>query len=176
MSPALRLTDFLNDIPVRLRQALPPTWQDVQSRKQAHLVKLWYAEPRLHYEVWPVAGRGIIEVGLHFEADADINKRLLDWFDPHMVALAATLDGAVELEQWTPSWGHIFHVFHAPVLDPTAQAAVVDWLARFIPEAEPILQAALAEIGPVAVSARPGRDWTAWRQRQRRRSRVAIDG
>lgn len=172
----LRQTDFLDTIPAHLRVGLPADWQAFQARRQSHLLKLWYTEPRLHYEVWPVAGRGLIEVGLHFEATADVNKRLLDWFDPHMVALAAAVDGAVELEQWTAAWGHIFHVFHAPSLTVEMQAAVIDWLTRFIPVAEPVLQTALAELGPITATTTRRRDWSAWRQRQQRRTRQSVAG
>jgi hypothetical protein len=168
---AMRGAEFLDGVAGGLRRSLPPQLAGFEARRQAHLLKLWYREPRLHYEVWPVAGRDLIEVGLHFEAEAEVNLRLLRWFDPHLPWLAATLDGAVELEQWTATWGHIFHVFHASTLDAALQAEVVGWLGRLIPVAEPILQAALDEMGPIAASPRRQRDWAAWRERRARRAR-----
>jgi hypothetical protein len=167
----MRTADFLDGVAARLPAQLPPEWAGFQAQRRAHLLKLWYQEPRLHYEVWPVAGRELVEVGLHFEAAAETNLRLLRWFDPHIIALKAALDGTVELEQWTASWGHLFRVFRAPALDAALQAAVCDWLARLIPVAEPILQAALAELGPVAPPASRPRDWAAWRERRARRLR-----
>jgi len=167
----MRTADFLDGVAARLPAQLPPEWAGFQAQRRAHLLKLWYQEPRLHYEVWPVAGRELVEVGLHFEAAAETNLRLLRWFDPHIIALKAALDGTVELEQWTASWGHLFRVFRAPALDAALQAAVCDWLARLIPVAEPILQAALAELGPVAPLASRPRDWAAWRERRARRLR-----
>jgi hypothetical protein len=167
----MRATEFLDGVAGRLRAGLPAEWAGFEARRQAHLLKLWYREPRLHYEVWPVAGRDLIEVGLHFEADAEINLRLLRWFDPHLPWLVATLDGAIEMEQWTATWGHLFHVFHAPKLDAALQAEVADWLGRLIPVAEPILQAALDDYGPIAAPQRRTRDWAAWRERRARRAR-----
>jgi hypothetical protein len=155
----MRSSDFLDGVVERLRVELPAEWAGFQMRSQAHQVKLWYQEPRLHYEVWPVGGRSMLEVGLHFEADPATNHQLVQRFDPHIVWLKATLDGAVELEQWTASWGHLFHVFPAPRLDSALQATVVAWLGRLIPVAEPLLQAALSDLGPVAPPAPPARPW-----------------
>jgi hypothetical protein len=155
----MRSSDFLDGVVERVRTTLPPEWAGFQTRRQAHLVKLWYQEPRLHYEVWPVGGRGLLEAGLHFEADPTMNFHLLQRFDPHIVWLKATLDGAVDLEQWTSSWGHLYHVFPAPKLDSALQATVASWLARLILVAEPLLQAALSDLGPVAAPARPARPW-----------------
>ena len=168
---AMRTAEFLDGVTARLPGLLPAAWAGFQSQRQAHLLKLWYLEPRLHYEVWPIAGRDLVEVGLHFEAAAEVNLRLLHAFDPHIIALKAALDGAVELEQWTASWGHLYHVYHAPKLDAALQTTIADWLARLIPTSEPILQAALAEIGPVAPPVSQPRDWAAWRERRARRAR-----
>jgi hypothetical protein len=162
--------EFLDGVVAHVRAALPPAWADFEARRQGHLIKLWYREPRLHYEVWPVAGRELVEVGLHFEADATVNRRLLDWFDPHMIALKAALDGAIELEQWTASWGHLYHVYPAPALTVPLQAVVGDWLARAIPLVEPLLRAALADLGPVGETKREARDWAEWRRRRARRA------
>jgi hypothetical protein len=168
----MRLGEFLDGVVAHTRAALPPERAAVQVRRQTHLVKLWYQEPRLHYEVWPVGGRDLIEAGLHFEAAAEVNARLLRWFDPHIVALKATLDGAIDLEQWTPSWGHLYHVFPAPALTPALQREVADWLVRLIVVAEPLLEMALTEIGPVTAPLRQPRDWAAWRARRAKRAAV----
>ena len=67
----MKLGEFLDGVVAHTRAALPPERAAVQVQRQAHLVKLWYQEPRLHYEIWPVGGRGLIEAGLHFEAAAE---------------------------------------------------------------------------------------------------------
>jgi hypothetical protein len=167
----MRSSELLEGVVTHLRSALPAEWAGFHAQRRAHLLKLWYVEPRLHYEVWPVSGRDLIEVGLHFEADTAVNQRLVAWFDPHLIRLKAALDGAVELEQWTASWGHLFHVFRAPVLDATVQAAVNQWMTRLIPLTEPLLQAALAEIGPLTATSVQPRDWAAWRKRRAERAR-----
>lgn len=169
----MRSGEFLDGIIDGLRAALPGPLAEFHVQGRAHMLKLWYREPRLHYEVWPVTGRELIEAGLHFEADQQTNLRLLDWFDPHIIELKAAVDGAVELEQWTTSWGHLYHVFAAPTLSPPLQRRIVDWLARLIPVAEPILAAALDDIGPLATVERPSRDWAEWRRRRERRRTAA---
>ena len=166
----MRVGEFLEGVVAQVRAELPEEWAGFQVRRQAQLVKLWYREPRLHYEVWPVSGRDLVEVGLHFEAAAEVNVQLLRWFDPHIIALKDALDGAIDLEQWTPSWGHLYWVFPAPALTVALQREVAAWLARLIPLAEPLLQAALDEIGSVAVPASQPRDWVAWRQRRAKRA------
>jgi hypothetical protein len=165
MTHALRHAEFLDGVAQQLRERLPAPWAEFQARRQGQLLKIWYLEPSLHYEVWPVAGRDLIEVGLHFEASADVNLRLLDIFDPRIFEFKAAVDGAVELEQWTASWAHLHTVMHAARLEQHVQRAVVDWLATIVPLTEPMLAQALADIGPIPT--RPGqtRDWTAWRKR-----------
>jgi hypothetical protein len=171
----VRSSDFLDGIVTDLRRDLPPEWQGFHLQRRVQMLKLWYGEPRLHYEVWPVAGRDLVEIGLHFEADAATNLALLRWFDPHVVRFKAALGGAVDLEQWTSSWGHLYHVLPAPTLDTGLQARISRWLTRLIPLAEPELQAALRQIGtPAAAAARPSRDWAAWRERRARRRHVAV--
>lgn len=165
----MRTGEFLEGVLTQVRAGLPDEFGDFQARRQGHLIKLWYGEPRLHYEVWSVGGRELIEAGLHFEAAAEVNARLLRWFDPHIVALKAALDGAVDLEQWTPAWGHLYHVYPAPALTPALQREISGWLARLIPLAEPLLRAALAEMGPVAALVSQPRDWAAWRERRAKR-------
>jgi hypothetical protein len=168
--------EFLDGIGQRLRRRLPPELGELHGQRRYSLLKLWYHEARLHYEVWPITGRALLEVGLHFEADAAVNHHLLTWFDPHMVELTATMDGAVELEPWTASWGHLFHVFPAPSLDPALQTTVVDWLARLVPLAEPLLRSGLATAGPLTTVERQPRDWEAWRRRRARRRELAQAG
>lgn len=166
----MRTGEFLEGVVEHLRTALPAEWQGFQLQQRASMIKLWYREPRLHYEVWPVSGRDLIEVGLHFEADQAINHQLVARFDPSIIQLKAALDGAVDLEQWTATWGHLFWVFHVVSLDRALQLRVGRWLATLIPIAEPILQAALDDLGPLATGDRPGRDWAEWRRRRERRA------
>ncbi len=171
----MRSSDFFDGIVTELQRGLPPEWQGFHAQRRMQMLKLWYSEPRLHYEVWPVSGRDMIEIGLHFEADPATNLALLSWFDPHVVRFKAALDGAVELEQWTSSWGHLFHVVPAPTLDAGLQTRIGRWLTRLIPLAEPELQAALRELGaPATTKERPSRDWAAWRERRARRRQVSV--
>jgi hypothetical protein len=88
-------------IPDATRPHLPPALRDFRWWARPWQVQIHYGNPRLHYEVWSLSRRNLLELGLHFEhRNRAVNARLLDHFDKHAVAIKAELGEGVEVEPW----------------------------------------------------------------------------
>src|SRR3982074_2138111 len=75
---------FFDQIDDELRGLLGPALRNYQSVRDTRLIKLWYADPAIHFEVQMVAKRWsptqgpVLEVGLHLEhPDPAANERCL---------------------------------------------------------------------------------------------------
>jgi len=97
----MRSSDFMKAIPDAVRPHLPPASRDFQWHARAWLVQIHYGQPAVHYEVWSMQYRDLLELGLHFEQrDPAANARLLAYFDAHAIAIKAELGERVEVEPW----------------------------------------------------------------------------
>ena len=75
---------FFDQIDDELRGLLGPALRNYESVRGSRLIKLWYADPSIHFEVQMVARRWspthgpVLEVGLHLEdPDPSVNERRL---------------------------------------------------------------------------------------------------
>ncbi|RME47732.1 MAG: hypothetical protein D6791_05060 [Chloroflexi bacterium] len=143
MLPAMRVTDFLQAVIEHTRQTLPDGYRDFKVRTRSNLVQLWYSRPQVHFEVWVQGGRNRIEVGLHLEARKPMNDRILRYLAERFVAVQAELGPAVELEQWTQSWGRVHQFVPYDRLDDALSRDVGEALARMILVLEPLCVEAL---------------------------------
>ncbi len=103
------------------------------------LIKIDFGHPETHYEVWHHAGRGRLEVGLHFEGARDLNQAALEHFRPHMVGIKAALPRA-ELEPWDRGWARLYETLPAPHLTGAGAQEAATLLAAYIATLEPILE------------------------------------
>jgi len=89
---------------------LPPSLRKFKTSTRAWLCQLYYADPRLHYEVWNLGERrGLLEIGLHFESkESATNSALLAGFLRHTVEIKATLGSQWEAEQWDKGWTKVY--------------------------------------------------------------------
>src|SRR3972149_7223712 len=78
----LKTKEFLGLVADFLGEHLPQELQDFRVRGPVFsLVGILYAkDPRIHYEVWVQRRTGRLELGLHFEAEAETNTRWLGFF------------------------------------------------------------------------------------------------
>jgi hypothetical protein len=130
-------------IPDATRVHLPPPLRDFQWEARAWLVQLHYGHPRLHYEVWSMAYRNLLEVGLHFEhRDRSVNARLLEHFDAYAVAIKAELGEQVEVEPWDKGWAKVYETLPLQPFEPAFLEQVAQRLARMIAYLQPILDTA----------------------------------
>lgn len=163
-APGLTRRDFFAAVVERLRVLLPSDLADFAHRANMNLVKVYYGNERIHYEVWTDGARGTIEFGLHFEDGPLSTAAYLAHFDQHIVELKHALGPQLELERWTASWGHLFEL--APLTKLTA--ATVDRtahrLAALITTLQPLVEAAgIASERSVQPTESRG-PWRKWRR------------
>lgn len=130
---------FLASLPNFVRSRLPAELGEARSKAQWGLIKIFYGNPHLHYEVNHQAKSQTIEIGLHFEADEFTNARLLGAFRIHERWIHRELPGA-RLEEWDKGWARIWEPVAYESLDPALQRNAADRLARYITTLEPILR------------------------------------
>lgn len=140
---------FLEAVPEAVRRALPPELRRFRVRKRWSLVQLSYGAPRLHYEIWLRTPADLIELGLHLEADATTNARVLEQIADHALEVRDALGPACDLEAWTSTWGRVHTVLPLTPLDDQRLETCAGWLARCIVTLQPLVEAALGRHGSV---------------------------
>ena len=91
--------------------ALPPGF-DVPTRKVMWtILQLFYADPLVHFELQPQPSRGLVELGLHFEGDAEANEAAALALAQHTHEIRAALGPEWELEEWTASWRRLHRTY-----------------------------------------------------------------
>ncbi len=137
---ALTRRDFFHDVLTALRGRLPGELVNVRIAQAQHLLKVYYAEPRIHYEVWVNGRDRHIEIGFHFEDGPESTQQLLLWLDRHILELKHKLGPDTELERWTPGWGHLYqHLPYQPLTEALADD-IACRLAHFIVVTEPLVR------------------------------------
>lgn len=142
MISAMTPTEFVQTVASRLRESLPSEWHGFTLRRSGSQFQLHYGRPQLHYEVWVDRRFDHVEVGLHFEADAETNLRLLDYFDRRLIEVRAESGQPAEAEHWTASWARVHRVVNFERLDKTLAEEVTTSLARMIEVLQPMLDEA----------------------------------
>ena len=140
----MRSSDFMKAIPDATRAHLPPALRDFQWQARAWLVQIHYGQPALHYEVWSMPYRDLLELGLHFEhRDSSVNARLLAHFDAHAIAIKAELGERVEVEPWDKGWAKVYETLPLEPFEPPYLEQVALRLAQMIEYLQPILAGVL---------------------------------
>lgn len=136
----LSSSQFMAALPAAVRTQLPAPLQKFRSAYRSWLCQLYYADPRLHYEVWNLGERrNKLELGLHFESrDAHENQRLLQGFSGRMVEIKAALGEQWEAEKWDKGWAKVYETIpYAPFSDGLLKQ-VAQRLAQAMRVLEPI--------------------------------------
>jgi hypothetical protein len=138
----MRVNDFLELVAYETRKQLPPRWRNFHTWKRYTLIQLFYGRRSIHYEVW-VRGGNIhaLEIGLHCEADAATNARLLALFDARLFEIKHALGEQIEAEQWTKSWTRVHELVPYEKLDETTARQGAMRLAQMILLLEPMMAA-----------------------------------
>jgi len=134
--------DFFQDLVDELRSTLPESLSNFHLRQTANLIKIFYSNERVHFEVWVNGARGTLEVGLHFEDGLESTEAYLSFFDDRIVELKHRLGASVELERWTPSWGHLYEVAPLPRLEPPLVQRTGQRLSVLISVLQPLVEQA----------------------------------
>ena len=138
----MKTGEFLEALLELARQQLPPELSGFQvTGPTMSLVKLHYGRPTVHYEVWVQKRRGEVELGLHFEGDAESNRRYLELLSEQRDAIRSALGPDVDAEPWDKGWTRV----HETVpLEPLSDDFLVELsfkLSAMIRTLEPMLRA-----------------------------------
>lgn len=135
----MRIQAFQISLVEQTRKQLPRPLKNFEPRSFFTLVKLFYHNPRLHYEVWVRGQEHLIEVGLHFEADKATNDTLRQYFEARAFEIHAQLGPRVEVEQWTNSWSRVHEVVPYTTLNTELVEQIAKKLAKMITVLQPML-------------------------------------
>jgi hypothetical protein len=137
----MRIQQFQVSLVEKTRKQLPRALKDFEPRSFFSIVKIFYRNPKLHYEVWVRGQERLIEVGLHLEADKPTNDALLAYFDAHAIEIHAELGSRVEIEQWTNSWSRVHEVMPYESLNADLVDRISAKLAKMVIVLQPMLDA-----------------------------------
>jgi hypothetical protein len=135
----VRSADFLSRVVKAVRPQLPAEWQDFETNGFGSLIKLYYGDPAVHFEVWVQSKTSRVEVGLHFEADQATNDQFMAYFAERFIEVQAALGPRIELDEWTRTWGRLHEMMPFTVLDEALVERVATRLAQLITVLQPML-------------------------------------
>ncbi len=104
------------------------------------MAQLWSGNKQLHYEAWIRDRLAVIEVGLHFEADALTNARLLAAFRARERAIRRGLGADVRIEAWDRGWARVWEPIALATLDRAFIERIGDRIATYVTVLEPLLR------------------------------------
>ncbi|HET7092344.1 MAG TPA: hypothetical protein VFI22_02675, partial [Thermomicrobiales bacterium] len=104
-SASLTRREFFAAVVAMLRPLLPPDLAGFSHHANPVLLKIFFDNERVHYEVATYGHLGALEIGLHFEDGPISTAAYLAWFDRQIVELKHDLGPQLELERWTATWG-----------------------------------------------------------------------
>ncbi len=137
----MKYGEFLERFVAGLRPALPAELQGFSERYQGALVKVYYGDSGVHYEIW-LRSNGLLEIGLHFEASQETNERLLRYFSERAIEVIGQLGPQVDIEQWTKSWGRVHQTVSFTSPDEKLLAEAIERMAAMIAVLQPMLEEA----------------------------------
>lgn len=107
------------------------------------MAQLWSGNKQLHYEAWIRERLGVIEVGLHFEADALTNARLLAAFRARERTIRRALGAEALIEVWDKGWTRVWEPIELAPLDQAFLERIAARVAAYVGALEPVLRAEL---------------------------------
>ncbi|MDQ4148419.1 MAG: hypothetical protein M3164_00240 [Actinomycetota bacterium] len=140
--------EFFEQIEDEVRGLLGPSLRGYRAQKSGRLIKLWYRDPSVHFEVQRLSprwspGRGVwIEVGLHLEsASADRNRELLRELEDRRHLWDESLRNAACGNSYGPrggSWCRISELVEVEELDdPESASEAAEKLALYVRALKP---------------------------------------
>jgi hypothetical protein len=140
LQPSLTRRAYFNRIVERLRVELPAELAAFQFHLHSTLLKIYFTNERIHYEVWPNSHQQCIEIGLHFEDGPVSTAAYLAFFDNHIVAIKHELGDTIDLERWTQTWGHLYETTPLRTLTHAEADRAAHRLARMIAVLQPLVE------------------------------------
>jgi hypothetical protein len=133
---------FLRQVEDELPSHLPPKLRDFDGELWGSYYKVWYGAPKIHFEVqWLRNGR--LEIGLHFEADAETNERLATELEGKRAAIRKALGDDVKFVAHGPGWRGIVERWSGgDMRGEEAATEAASRLAEYVKALAPLLEKA----------------------------------
>lgn len=140
---------FFDQIDDEVRGMVGPALRDFNSERTGRLIKVWYRDPAVHFEVqrlsgtWAPTPSPCLEIGLHLESkDAERNARLLEKLLAKRQSWGRELESAEPGEAFGPmgrEWRRISEVTELEGLDEDFAGEVAERFAGYIRNLYPLL-------------------------------------
>jgi len=128
------------DLGSRLRADLPSDLRDGSWRFSGIMAKLSYGNALIHYEIWVRPRQRVVELGLHFEADALTNARLLAAFRARSSEVRRSLGRDARVEEWDRGWARVWEPFSLELPSAELRSRVADRFVDYVRALEPIVR------------------------------------
>jgi len=138
--PKLDSRTFLRGVVEKALEEIPTDRPPLRSVAYSYMAQLWSGNKQLHYEAWLRDRLGVIELGLHFEADALTNARLLAAFRARERSIRRTLGNDVRIETWDRGWARVWEPVALVPLDRVFLEKIGDRVAAYVIALEPLLR------------------------------------
>jgi hypothetical protein len=136
----MRIQAFQVALVEKTRQRLPRALKNFEPRSFFAIVKIFYRDPRLHYEVWVRGKEHLIEIGLHLEATQATNDALRTYLDARSLEIHDQLGARVEIERWTNAWSRVHEIVPYESLDAELVERLAVKLAKMIVVLQPMVE------------------------------------
>jgi hypothetical protein len=104
------------------------------------MAKLWYGNRAIHYEIWVRRQARVVEVGLHFEADALTNARLLGAFRGRAEEVSRALGPDARIDDWDRGWTRIWEPLSLASPDEELRERVPARFTGYVRALEPLVR------------------------------------
>jgi len=133
---------FLRQVEDELPSHLPPKLRAFESELWGSYYKVWYDAPKIHFEVqW--LRNGWLEIGLHFEADAETNERLAKELEGKRSAIKKALGDEVKFTAHGSGWRGIVERWSGgDMRGEEAATEAASRLAEYVTALAPMLEKA----------------------------------
>jgi hypothetical protein len=138
--PRLDSRTFLRSVVDIVKDDAAGDFPAFHSAAHSHMAQMWSGNKQLHYEAWIRERLGVIELGLHFEADALTNARLLAAFRARERAIHRALGPDALIEAWDKGWARVWEPIELVTLDESFLTRIATRLAAYVTSLEPVLR------------------------------------
>jgi hypothetical protein len=115
--------------------------REPRTEVRSRLAKFWWGRSQtIHYELAVHEKTLQLELGLHFEASAEINRQMFQAFGPHLLEIQEELGDSVWLEEWDRGWTRIYETEPLLPIDDERIMSVASRLCQIIDCLQPILE------------------------------------
>ncbi|HEX2054596.1 MAG TPA: hypothetical protein VHJ78_12835 [Actinomycetota bacterium] len=140
---------FFDQIDDEVRGMVGPALRQFNSERTGRLIKIWYANPAVHFEVqrlsgkWAPSSKPCLEIGLHLESkDSERNAEMLHRLLEARPTWGPQLEGAEPGEAFGPMgarWRRVSEVVDLEGMDEDFAGEVAERFARYIRSLYPLI-------------------------------------